>query len=139
KFILNLDNTNGVRMETSEKLSSEYYEQLISLFPQFMNAQTPSDRKPKQTKRKTEKDDKCPSEVTLQHVLENSQMRMYFKAFASNEYCSENILFYEEVQLYKRSMKMMLEKRATKIVKTYLQSDSLLELNISVREIDGLK
>lgn len=43
--------------------------------------------------------------IDVMNVLENPKYRKYFKAFAHEEYNCENVMFWEDVQLYKGIMK----------------------------------
>lgn len=66
--------------------------------------------------------------MKLLDVLENEKYRQYFKMFCMNQFCIENIIFYEEVLKYKNipeHRKLLGEN----IINTFFIKDSLYEIN----------
>eukprot|EP01080_Neovahlkampfia_damariscottae_P010982 gene10982-3688_t len=72
------------------------------------------------------------NESKFRSFLQVSPNREYFKEFLRHECSIENILFYEDVQIFKsiQNSKTKLSK-AREMFKTYLNSDSNLEININ--------
>ncbi|KAI9325116.1 RGS domain-containing protein [Zopfochytrium polystomum] len=62
----------------------------------------------------------------------------YFLVYLLEEYCSENLFFYLEVSFYNSHAHSMseqqLEAHANHIYKTYLEPDSLFEVNIEAKD-----
>jgi hypothetical protein len=73
-------------------------------------------------------------EIKLQDVFNEPHYFRFFKLFSTDEYCVENILFYEEVQRYKRLDEIERPKYANQIFDAFFTEDSVHEINCS-REI----
>ena len=104
------------------------------------------------------------SEKTMTEVLENATMRTFFKAFLSNKFCLEMIIFLEQVNLYKmisnrkESLQHLispfvaaedqssssvvdnsaLEHKGRYIIDTFLAHDSMFQINTSQKLISKL-
>jgi hypothetical protein len=69
--------------------------------------------------------------IDIQTVLQDTNMRRYFKLYAMKEMSVENLLFYESVLLYRSNQDdKTIEKEAKDIYNTYLIPNSNLEINI---------
>ena len=69
--------------------------------------------------------------LEINDVLENLEFRGYFKAHLKKEWCSENMVFYEEIEEYK---KLEFEERKVKsleMVEQFFSTASILEINTS--------
>eukprot|EP01080_Neovahlkampfia_damariscottae_P007279 gene7279-11597_t len=71
-------------------------------------------------------------ETEFDAFINSKEGKAIFKKFAKKEWSLENILFYEEVEKYKKvwSMKFA-KKRAEEILSNYIEVGSTLEINIS--------
>ena len=103
---------------------------------------------------------------SLNEVLENAKMRNFFKAFLSNKFCLELVIFIEQVNMYRMlaqqkevsfSMSMTnlmeevemnalmdgnhvaVEKKGQYIVDTFLDDNALFQINTSKKLINGMK
>ncbi|EFC41756.1 G protein signaling regulator [Naegleria gruberi] len=70
--------------------------------------------------------------ISLEESLINPQYRKVFKLFAAKIYAIESLLFWEHATAYQK-LKTLKKRRqlAQYIIDTYLNSDSMLEINIS--------
>ncbi|KAJ3452457.1 electron carrier/ protein disulfide oxidoreductase [Anaeramoeba flamelloides] len=69
---------------------------------------------------------------TLDQLLQIPKAVNYFKEFLSSQFCQENIMFFEEVKIFKQfqgSQKQLI-KSAKKIYQTYIIPGSIFEINI---------
>eukprot|EP01080_Neovahlkampfia_damariscottae_P007280 gene7280-11598_t len=64
--------------------------------------------------------------------INSKEGKILFKKYAKKEWSLENILFYEEVEKYKKSKNFRFaKKRAEEILSNYIETGSNLEINIS--------
>lgn len=116
--------------------------------PELLKEEKPKEKKKPLPKRKKKRRMKrlvvafrAPSneDYSLRAVLDNRRKRKFFKLFAAKEHSVENVLFYEKVHEFKETRK--LEERITlakNILKTFVDEDSLLAINISVMVGKGI-
>jgi len=74
-----------------------------------------------------------PKRSSLSDVLRDNFMREQFKQFSTDEYSSENVLFYEEVLKFLTSLFLSEEQQrdlATKLYELFIPDTSLYQLNI---------
>ena len=63
----------------------------------------------------------------------------YFKLFATKEYSVENIVFFEEVQMYKELNEEKRIERGKSIMENFFQFDSVNEINTSRKYVIEMK
>jgi hypothetical protein len=78
-------------------------------------------------------------ELVLDEVLKNQQYFKYFKLYATNEFSVENVIFFEEVELYRKMKEDERIEHAEKMIETFLSADSIYELNTSKKLVDLMK
>ena len=79
-------------------------------------------------------------QIELMDVLEKKSFLKFFKLFATKEYSVENVVFYEEVQTYKKITDEKKKKiRIDQMMSTFFDSDSMHEINTSKKLITSLK
>lgn len=75
-------------------------------------------------------------EITLQDVLSNDLYRKYFKVHITKEFAVENLVFWEEVQIYKEIKDENVRKeRIVKMIDIFFQENSIYEVNTSKKRI----
>eukprot|EP01080_Neovahlkampfia_damariscottae_P002736 gene2736-4145_t len=77
--------------------------------------------------------------LKLSEVLNDKNNLKYFKLFATSEYSVENVLFYEEIQNYKKLKEDKRNDRAAKLMDFFFQEDSIYEINISKKFITEIE
>lgn len=76
-----------------------------------------------------------PSDTILGDILRDSMTREQFKQFSMESFCTENVLFWEDIQHYKQATSASkLVLYADQIVNKYLVENCPLELNIMNRD-----
>jgi len=77
--------------------------------------------------------------ISLQEIMTKKRNLKYFKLFATSQFSVENIIFYEEIELYKQ-IKDEEERalRADKMIEMFFETDSIYEINTSRRLIIGV-
>lgn len=88
---------------------------------------------------KTEKLEKT-NTSELRTLLEDDTKRFYFKAFATNEYSLESLMFYEEIALFKKTKEKERKFRiAERIFKYYLDEKGIYQVNTSSKFVGPIK
>eukprot|EP01080_Neovahlkampfia_damariscottae_P007434 gene7434-11757_t len=70
---------------------------------------------------------------TLEEILEDPKLRKFFKTFSTREYSVENVIFYEEVEKYKKLSEKKRRGRSCDIIKLFIESDSTYEINTTAK------
>jgi hypothetical protein len=84
---------------------------------------------------KSPRNQKEKAQPDLKEVLMNPSYLSYFKLFATQEFNVENIIFFEEVTLFRLCSDEKLKGRAIQIKESFLCSDSAYEINTSQKLI----
>ncbi|EFC41032.1 predicted protein [Naegleria gruberi] len=71
-------------------------------------------------------------EFSLKNVLENATMRTFFKAFLSNQYCLEPVIFYEQVKMFR----MLCQRRSPASPSFEYQMENILAHNSPSSALD---
>lgn len=79
------------------------------------------------------------NELTLKDVLGNDSYRQHFKMFCLNQFCIENIIFFEETAKYKASDKEKRRSIGENILNTFFVRDGIFEINTNDHFIDDAK
>ena len=75
----------------------------------------------------------------LEYVLNDERSLKYFKIYASREYSVENIILFEEIQIYKTLDENKRKIRSKQMMEIFFQKDSIHEINTSNRFIKVLE
>ena len=75
----------------------------------------------------------------LEYVLKDERSLKYFKIYASREYSVENIILFEEIQIYKTLVENKRKIRSKQMMEIFFQKDSIHEINTSNRFIKVLE
>lgn len=68
-----------------------------------------------------------PTVETIHKIIEDPIVSVMFREFASKEFCVENVIFYEQVQLFKSKPSIEFAK---KIIAMFIHSDAPYEINV---------
>jgi hypothetical protein len=76
--------------------------------------------------------------LELDEVLNNKTYFKYFKLHATSEYSVENLVFYEEVNKYKKMGESQRKERSKQMVDVFFASDSVYQINTTKSFIDQI-
>eukprot|EP01080_Neovahlkampfia_damariscottae_P009092 gene9092-1187_t len=69
--------------------------------------------------------------LEIQDVLDNLEFRKFFKLHLKNEWCAENIVFYEEIEIYKKLDFNQRKEKSLEMIQQFFSTASMLEINTS--------
>jgi len=112
----------GKYLLTFDQVSVEHVSKLSAMFPDMNSWVT-----------KTEKhiSKELEESWNINDILKDKELRAEFKIFVINEYSVENLLFVENVEVYQSSDVERRRELSGKIISTFLNDNSLMEVNIN--------
>ena len=77
--------------------------------------------------------------MDLSTILETPKFLKYFKLYATHEFSVENVIFWEEVQNYKKLKEKERNENADKIIDAFMKDDSIYEINTTQKLIKQME
>jgi len=112
----------GKYLLTFDQVSVEHVSKLSAMFPEMNSWVTQTE---KQNIKVLEES------WNINDILNDKELRAEFKIFVINEYSVENLLFVENVEVYQSSDIERRRELSGKIISTFLNDNSLMEVNIN--------